>query len=173
MIGWMQPWTSTERMAQSQQAPQQPENTAVVKPEPSRVEQPAPKGGVALAEIADPEPVRETLPVMPASEPLEPVFSPPSPGSGETPSLDIGAVPHLSEMPRLVQEAIPQMTFAGHVYSTNAEQRSVIINGHSMSEGDRVIAGLRVEQITRDGIIFNYRDQLFRMEILQDWSFDY
>ena len=88
------------------------------------------------------------------------------------PSLDIESVPHLSEMPELIQQGIPQMSFAGHVYSSNAEQRSVIINGHSMAEGDVVITGLVIEQITSDGVIFNYQGQLFRMQILQDWSFN-
>ena len=72
----------------------------------------------------------------------------------------------------LIQQAVPDMVFAGHVYSSQPAQRSVIINGASMNEGDRVIQALRVEQITRDGVIFNYQGQLFRVEILQDWSFD-
>jgi general secretion pathway protein B len=91
----------------------------------------------------------------------------------EPPSLDISSVPHLSEMPQLVQQALPNMSFAGHVYSSNAGQRSVIINGRSMTEGDQLLQGLVVEQITASGIIFNYQGRLFRMDILQDLSFDY
>jgi len=90
----------------------------------------------------------------------------------EAPSLDIDSVPHLTEMPSLVQQAIPEMIFAGHVFSTNVEQRSVIINDHYMNEGDVIIEGLKVEQITQKGIVFDYSGQLFRMDILQDWSFD-
>lgn len=87
-------------------------------------------------------------------------------------AVDAHSVPHLTEMPELIQQAVPDMVFAGHVYSSQPAQRSVIINGSSMSEGDRVIQALSVEQITRDGVIFNYQGQLFRVEILQDWSFD-
>ncbi len=90
----------------------------------------------------------------------------------KTPSPEIDSVPHLYDMPPLVQQAIPDMIFAGHVYSSDANQRSVIVNGHSMSEGEVVIDGLKVEKITQKGVEFNYRGQLFRMEILQDWSFD-
>lgn len=90
----------------------------------------------------------------------------------QTPSLEMDAVPHLSEMPSLVQQAIPDMSFAGHVYSSQVSQRSVIINGHSMSEGDVIINGLKVEQIIQNGVVFNYQGQLFRVDILQDWSFD-
>jgi hypothetical protein len=88
------------------------------------------------------------------------------------PSLQIESVPHLSDMPDLVQQAIPDMSFSGHVYSSDIRQRSVIINGHSMGEGEMLIKGLVVEQITSNGIIFSYQGQLFRMDILQDWSFD-
>jgi len=90
----------------------------------------------------------------------------------KAPSLDIDSVQHLYDMPTLVQQAIPEMTFAAHVFSSNVEQRSVIINGHAMSEGEVVIDGLKIEQITQTGIVFNFNGQLFRMDILQDWSFD-
>lgn len=90
----------------------------------------------------------------------------------ETPTLDLDSVPHLYEMPSLVQQAIPEMSFAGHVFSSDINQRTVIINGHSMSEGEVVIQGLKVEQITHNGIVFDYDGQLFRMDVLQDWSFD-
>jgi general secretion pathway protein B len=90
----------------------------------------------------------------------------------EAPSLDIVSVPHLSEMPAMVQQAIPDMVFAGHVFSSHVEQRSVIINNHYMNEGDVVIGDLKVEQITQKGIVFKYNEHLFRIDILQDWSFD-
>ena len=84
----------------------------------------------------------------------------------------IRQVPRLSELSELVQQAIPNMVYAGHVYSSSSKQRSIIINGYAMSEGDTVIDGLKVKQITPDGVIFDYQGQLFRVEILQDWSFD-
>lgn len=84
----------------------------------------------------------------------------------------IRQIPRLSELPDMIQQAIPNMVYAGHVYSSSAVQRSIIINGYAMSEGDTVIDGLKVKQITADGVIFDYQGQLFRVEILQDWSFD-
>ena len=64
------------------------------------------------------------------------------------------------------------MIFAGHVFSSQVDQRSVIINDHYLNEGDIIIDNLKVEQITKSGIVFNYNAQLFRMDILQNWSFD-
>lgn len=88
------------------------------------------------------------------------------------PTLDMDSVPHLYEIDASLRSTIPEMSFAGHVFSSAVEQRSVIINGQSMSEGDDVFEGLKVEQITQNGIVFDYNGELFRMDILQDWSFD-
>ena len=82
------------------------------------------------------------------------------------------SVPHLQELPALLQQAIPDMSFAGHVYSSNPAQRSVIINGSAMGEGDLIIGDLRIDEITSNGVIFDYQSQRFRIDILQDWSFD-
>ena len=90
----------------------------------------------------------------------------------EIPSLEMNSAPLLSELPSLIQQGIPKMTFAGHVYSSNPSQRSVIINGHAMGEGDVIMNNLRVEQITRSGVVFKFEGQLFRIDILQDWSFE-
>ena len=82
------------------------------------------------------------------------------------------SVPHLQELPALLQQAIPDMSFAGHVYSSNPAQRSVIINGSAMGEGDLIIGDLRIDEITSNGVVFDYQGQRFRIDILKDWSFD-
>lgn len=171
-LGWMQPWkngSDVDAMVTKSPAPvpasvETEFETGTVSPP-----EPAPEARSAISEaLPTADPVQQPEPA-PARDVAESVREP----DRQPPSLDIGSVPHLSEMPRLVQQAIPEMSFAGHVYSSNAEQRSVIINGRSMEEGDTLISDLVVEQITRKGIIFNYQGQLFRMEILQDWSLDY
>jgi len=161
VLGWLQPWQDRQA-AETTSAQAQP-----------MAEPPAPAAPAAPVTPVRPEPVA-ALPVVAAAPVVEqqPAYQA-SADSTIRPSLEIGAVPYLTDLPELVQQAIPQMNFAGHVYSSNAQQRSVIINGRSMSEGDRVIDGLAVEQITHDGVVFNYRGQLFRMDILQNWSFDY
>jgi len=85
---------------------------------------------------------------------------------------DISKIPYLEELPEYQQQSIPQMTFAGHVYSTNPDNRSVIINDSFMSEGDTVVQGIDVVEITTSGVIFSFHDSFFRMDILLDWSFE-
>ena len=85
---------------------------------------------------------------------------------------DYKSIPHLYEMPESLQQTVPKMSFAGHVYSTIADQRSVIVNDQYMNEGDEIVGGLKIEKITREGLVFLYNDKTFRMDVLQDWSFD-
>ena len=171
VVGWLQPWkekVNVQAVKNEQPVITQPVVTApIIAPETTAPVVEEPK--VAIVEVKPaPEPEVEKYKIAEVEQAIV--------NQARTeiikPSLAIESVPHLEEMPQLVQQAIPDMSFAGHVYSSNAEQRSVIINGHSMGEGDVVIDGLHVEQITSKGIVFNYQGQLFRMEILQDWSFD-
>jgi len=81
-------------------------------------------------------------------------------------------IPYLHELPDYQQQSVPQMTFAGHVYSSDPVNRSVIINDAFMSEGDTVLQGIDVIEITPSGVVFSLHDSYFRMDILQDWSFE-
>ncbi len=81
-------------------------------------------------------------------------------------------IPYLSELPAYKQQSVPRFEFAGHVYSSTAYNRSVIINGVAMSEGDTIIQGLKLEQITPSGVVFSLHDERFRIDVLQDWSFE-
>jgi len=85
---------------------------------------------------------------------------------------DINEIPYLQELDDYQQQLVPDMSFAGHVYSSNAASRSVIINGRAMSEGEMLTQGMSIEQITPRGVIFRFNDVMFRVDILQDWSFE-
>jgi len=85
---------------------------------------------------------------------------------------ELSNIPYLEEMDDYKQQSIPEMSFAGHVYSTNPTSRSVIINGYAMSEGDTLVEGINVVEITSSGVVFSLHGEFFRMDILQDWSFE-
>lgn len=86
--------------------------------------------------------------------------------------IDVENIPHLHELPAYKQQSIPEFDFAGHVYSSTPLNRSVIINGAAMSEGDNIMPGLELRQITPSGVIFSLQGEHFRVDILQDWSFE-
>lgn len=114
------------------------------------------------------------LDAVPVAE-VEPVIQPQaiSPGiKSKSHVPDLSKIPYLEELPDYQQQSIPEMVFAGHVYSTNPDNRSVIINDYFMSEGDTVVQGIDVVEITTSGVVFSFHDTYFRMDILLDWSFE-
>jgi len=116
-----------------------------------------------------------------AKQPDAPPAKPALAESQQTPTAVVSAadsipdlieIPYLHELPEYQQQSIPEMSFAGHVYSSKPTSRSVIINGYAMSEGDTIVQGINIEQITPVGVVFSLHNEFFRMDVLQDWSFD-
>jgi general secretion pathway protein B len=68
----------------------------------------------------------------------------------------------MSALPTAIQQEIPAMTISGYAYSSIPKERSVGINDRLLQEGEFLAPGLRLEQITEDGLIFSYKKYLFR-----------
>lgn len=68
----------------------------------------------------------------------------------------------LSELPIAIQQELPPLSISVHAYSSNARDRLVGINGRLLHESDVVAPGLKLEQITIDGMIFSYKGYTFR-----------
>lgn len=68
----------------------------------------------------------------------------------------------LAELPLALQQELPPMTISVHAYSGNPKDRMVGINNRMLREGDSVVPGLKLEQITPDGMIFGYKGYSFR-----------
>jgi general secretion pathway protein B len=81
-----------------------------------------------------------------------------------------GPIMEKDELPLDMQQHIPAMEFSAHVYSTNPMQRSIVINGRFMEEGDRLTADLLLDEITADGAIFNFQGQRFRQGVVSAWN---
>lgn len=108
----------------------------------------APPGPPPAPGAAEPEPA-------PVEEPARRVQAPPAPPpAGMVP-------PRRSDLPEALQQAIPELRLTVHVYSAAPEQRFVIINSRKMREGDRSREDLRLEEVTPDGVILEYRGQRF------------
>lgn len=73
-------------------------------------------------------------------------------------------IPSLWELPANLQEKLSDLKINIHVYNAEASQRFVIINMHKYREGDRLEpSGMRLERITREGIVINHGAGLVRM----------
>jgi hypothetical protein len=80
------------------------------------------------------------------------------------------AVVEMDELPIDLLQQIPALEFSAHVYSSNPLQRSIVINGRFMEEGDRLAGDLFLTEITPDGAIFDFQGQLFHQGVISAWN---
>ncbi len=73
--------------------------------------------------------------------------------------------PQLAELPLEVQQEIPKLAVAMHMYSDKPANRLVTINDKPWREGEEISPGLRLVEITVDGMIFTYKTFTFRKGI--------
>jgi general secretion pathway protein B len=123
-------------------------------PAPSEM---APQPKPELPARAKPEtdgPPREADAAAPRRTPAPPVDT----------AADAAGVPtviSMAELPPSVRQELPAMTISVHAYSDNPAARLVGINNRILREGDSVVTGLKLEQITPDGMIFGYKGYRF------------
>ena len=83
-----------------------------------------------------------------------------------TPVADaIFVPPLLDDLPVAIRAAIPDLSFAGHVYSDVPQKRLIIINNRIVREGDLIGSGLTLENIDNDGVVLRYESSVFRVEL--------
>jgi general secretion pathway protein B len=78
-------------------------------------------------------------------------------------SRKLSTIPLLEELPAKVKKDLPRLKVAGHTYSADAAKRMIIINNSIRREGDVIENGLKLEEITWDGIILNHMGTQFQM----------
>ena len=69
----------------------------------------------------------------------------------------------LHQLPEDFQKRLPILTVNIHVYSPDKTQCVLYINNHQYHEGEFITAGVRVEQITSDGVILSYQGKRFKL----------
>jgi len=150
-IGWLHPW-------QTEQAVAKP---SVARPAIADLGQTVQTARTVQAEMeAKPQQSWPTPPPAPAA----PVVSPGKPvgfaDAGQEPKVQ-----PLSELPLAIQNELPAMTMQLHSYSSKSGSSMVSINSRMLKEGESLSPGLRVEQITADGVIFSYKGYRFLFAI--------
>ena len=68
----------------------------------------------------------------------------------------------IAELPVSIQQEIPKMSISVHAYSGAPKERLVGINDRMLREGDFLVPGLLLEQITLNGVIMSYKGYRFR-----------
>lgn len=120
------------------------------------------------------EPPADPLAAMPrqrdlvAEQPQDSAL-PSTPPSATMPSTDspqpspdpYDGIPHQRQLPYDLQDALPVLNISVHLYSTTPSSRLVRINNTIYREGDFIDSELKLEEITRDGLIMSIRDERF------------
>jgi len=162
LIGWLRPWQPAP--APSEMAPQ---------PKPElQLQNATPPAQAAPALV----PTKPQLPARAKPEtdgtPREADAAVPRRTAAPAPEQPVGAaaadaarvqtVISMAELPLSVQQELPAMTVSVHAYSGNPGDRLVGIDNRMLREGEYVVPGLKLEQITPDGMIFGYKGYSFR-----------
>lgn len=158
-VGWLRPW----------QSPPPPPPAPAVTPAPAVLAPPPAPAASARVPPIMPAPAQ---PPVVAAPPVTP--PPPSPtkvvAAPEAP-LPVVAEPQateqaprvmaLSELPASVRQALPALAISLHAYAREPRERIVMINNQMLRQGDPVAPGLRLEQITQDGVVLGYQGYRF------------
>lgn len=182
LIGWLRPWqaeqpapapepltakplTSVSHQTAPASLPEPPElarKTAQELPAPDSAPAVQPAPMVATMQPAMPAPARtETQSAPPRAVAYAPAPMPEKPAVPADTAQEQKVVP-LAELPLQIQQEIPAMTIPLHAYSSKPRDRLVSINDRILREGESLTPGLRLEQITPDGLIFSYKGYRFR-----------
>ena len=140
----------------------------------SKEKQPAPTADVrerpsSTTDRAKPAPA-ERLAELHAKALDEALTSKPKPAQpGITPpdtADQMEQLPGLKSLPINIQKEIPDLALSFLVYADKPTDRMVNVNGQMMREGQEVAPGLKIEQITPDGAVFNYKGRRFKKGVL-------
>lgn len=147
-IGWLRPWQSEQRADGPTllSAPQGKEALDAEQTNPI-AQSPAP---LLLA------------PEMPSSETQNIAVPVPEKAASLVGVARAPEVRSMNELPITIQQEIPAMTVQLHAYSDEPDERLVSINSIRLREGSSLMSGLRLEQITPDGMIFSYKGYRFQ-----------
>lgn len=181
-IGWLRPWqpapvvqapaaiaAQAPAAAQARLPAPQSVRPAVPEPElttrknaqtaaPAPVPAPAKPSGGASA-----KPARQTAPSKSAAgAPKQAAAQARRPDSESAGTTAPGLVIAMKDLPLAIQQELAPMSISVHAYSDKAGERLVGINNRLLHEGAEVAPGLKLEQITPDGMILSYKGYRFR-----------
>lgn len=85
---------------------------------------------------------------------------------------DYTDLPYLSELSSRERSGMPSLDFSSHMFSSNPQSRSVIINGARYREHENLTQDLSIHAITQEGVVFDWKHALYRVNIMQQWTIE-
>jgi len=167
VIGSLRPWQTEQPTAATQPAAMKPLESSQL------LSSPVPAPAAATMERQVPAVAKREARAKPRNKPREAVTAVPQELTGKpVPEKPDGAgrgdaaqeqkVMTIAELPVSIQQEIPKMSISVHAYSGAPKERLVGINDRMLREGDFLVPGLLLEQITLNGVIMSYKGYRFR-----------
>ena len=119
-----------------------------------RVDRPIRKAETAVADKSKTDAVPQSRSEVPAEEPAN--AEPPA-----TAAANAEPVSTMAELPASIRDELPKIKITVHAYSGRPASRIVGYENRILREGDYLVPGLRLEEITRDGMILSYKGYRF------------
>lgn len=182
-IGWLRPWQPEQALPEAKPVPAQPavahSQPSDPLPQPELVELPQqakPEIPLPKSQPSDPLVATQNRPAMKQDMPAPSIPGTVVPASRmeATPVAEKAApadispeqqgVRTMAQLPASIQQEIPKISISGLVYSDDSQGRLVGINDQLLREGEYPAPGLKLEQITPDGVIFSYKKYRFRRD---------
>lgn len=98
-----------------------------------------------------------------APDPPDPTLLPGASSAAFGGSVTYGDEPPrpLESLPTELSAGLPELTVDLHIFTDDIARRAVFINGRRYTQGATLTEGPRVEEITRDGAVLNFRGRRF------------
>ncbi len=74
------------------------------------------------------------------------------------------------DLPASIKQQLPTITISAHVYSSNPLLRSIVINNNFLEEGEYILDGLILLEITADGVIMLFQGTRFHYDVISGWQ---
>lgn len=101
------------------------------------------------------------LPAEKTKQASDTVRIPPGPVADITEMPDENKIYKLMELPAAIRKGLPSFSVTALLYSDSPASRMVRVNEQMMREGQELAAGVKLEEITRDGLVFSYHKYRF------------
>ncbi|MCK9387721.1 MAG: general secretion pathway protein GspB [Sulfuritalea sp.] len=188
LIGWLQPWQSGHPAATvvptegeavtnvpaaltAKNAPVEPvaasSRTAGQVPVPKTLSAsvPSPVALPALRQVPPKVASSAISPALAVKTPAVAVREPESAAPAKPAAATEQNVIAKSELPPAILQELPAMSVSLHAYSAKASNRLVSVNNKFLQEGEALIPGLILEQVTPKDMIFSYKGFRFRQGV--------
>lgn len=76
----------------------------------------------------------------------------------------------IEQAPNHILASIPTLRISSHIYSTQADRRSIVVNGQRMIEGDFVAPNIQILEITHQGMVVSAEDLALEVSRSRGWE---